>query len=144
MIDIKIFEPNGESEIAQCLELAKVLRPHLGDMTAFLAQMARQAQQGYALLAASHHASVVGLAGYRFQENLMYGRFLYVDDLVTAPSVRSHGIGRQLLNVLETKARRSECKMFVLDTGVRNVRAQEFYRRQGMEAVGLHFTRSIN
>ncbi|TCT87714.1 hypothetical protein EDC48_11182 [Gibbsiella quercinecans] len=25
----------------------------------------------------------MGLAGYRIQENLLYGRFLYLDDLVT-------------------------------------------------------------
>lgn len=35
------------------------------------------------LLAGWQSQQVLGLAGYRIQENLLYGRFLYLDDLVT-------------------------------------------------------------
>jgi hypothetical protein len=76
------------------------LRPHLADADGFMAQVERQARQGYLLLGAWEGAQVVGLAGYRHQENLIHGRFIYIDDLVTTASVRSNGVGAALINAV--------------------------------------------
>lgn len=115
------------------------LRPHLHDEAAFIAQLLRQQQQGYHLLAALEGGRVAGLAGYRIQENFIYGRFLYVDDLVVARHSRSQGCGQQLIQQLRDNARAQQCACLVLDTGLGNALGQRFYFRQGLLAKGMHF-----
>ncbi len=97
------------ADIAACFPAMRQLRPHLTDAEAFSARVGRQAASGYRILAAWRDGEVVGLAGYRPQENLIRGPFCYVDDLV------------------------------VLDTDLGNVLGQRFYFRFGMLPVALRF-----
>jgi GNAT superfamily N-acetyltransferase len=120
------------------------LRPHLVDADAFVAQVERQAHQGYRLLAAWQGTEIVGLAGYRLQENLIYGRFLYIDDLVTTASARSTGIGAALVDAVREQARRHDCKQLILDTALGNALGQRFYFRQGLLSRALHFGQSLS
>lgn len=128
-----------------CFDVMHELRPRLPDAAAFAAQARRQAGQGYRLLAASqgNQDQVMGLAGYRIQENLLYGRFLYVDDLVTAAGARRHGLGGMLIEALREEAKRQGCAHLVLDTALGNALAQRFYFRQGLLSKGLHFSQSL-
>lgn len=119
------------------------LRPHLTSADAFIAQARRQETQGYRLLGAWTGEQVVGLAGYRLQENLIYGRFLYIDDLVTTADVRSAGVGAALIDAVREEARRQDCNQLVLDTGLGNALGQRFYFRQGLLARGLHFGQAL-
>lgn len=124
-------------------KLMRVLRPHLNDLAAYVAQLQRQAAQGYRLLAAWEGEQVVGLAGYRPLENLLYGRFIYVDDLVVSPDLQRGGLGAQLLSAVRDEALQRGCDHFVLDTGLHMPLAQRFYFRQGLLARGMHFTQSL-
>lgn len=123
--------------------LMRELRPHLSDAAAFVAQIRRQATQGYRILAIRQDDQIQALAGYRLQENTLYGRFLYVDDLVTAASARGQGLGARLIDALREEARRQACAHFVLDTGLGNALAQRFYFRQGLLAAGMHFRQAL-
>jgi ribosomal protein S18 acetylase RimI-like enzyme len=127
----------------RAFDVMKQLRPHLRDTAAFCAQLAQQQEQGYRLLAACDGASVLGLAGYRTQTNLLYGRFVYVDDLVVAAHLQRSGIGARLLDAVRDVARESRCAHFVLDTGLHMALAQRFYYRQGLLARGMHFVESL-
>ncbi|WP_263263097.1 GNAT family N-acetyltransferase [Pseudomonas sp. RIT-PI-S] len=124
-------------------DLMRVLRPHLDDPDRYVAQLLRQAEQGYRLLAAVEGESVVGLAGYRPLENLLYGRFIYVDDLVVSPSLQRGGLGARLLDAVREHALRRGCDYLVLDTGLHMPLAQRFYFRQGLLARGMHFTQPL-
>ncbi|MGG2395721.1 N-acetyltransferase family protein [Pseudomonas sp. SH1-B] len=126
-----------------CFTLMRVLRPHLTDADDFIQRLQRQAEQGYSLLAARVGDEVVGLAGCRLQENLLHGRFFYVDDLVTREDVRSQGIGERLLAEVRAQARRLGCANLVLDTALSNARGQRFYYRQGLLAMGMHFREGL-
>ena len=118
------------------LPLMQVLRPHLADAERYQAQLQRQAAQGYRLLAA--------LAGYRELENLLYGRFLYVDDLVVAPARQRDGLGARLLAAVRSEALECGCSHLILDTGLHMPLAQRFYFRQGLLARGLHFAERLS
>jgi GNAT superfamily N-acetyltransferase len=85
----------------------------------------------------------VALAGYRVEENLIYGRFLYLDDLVTTEGERSGGIGARLLEAVAAEGCKIGCSRLVLDTGLDNVDAHRFYYRQGLVARALRFSRDI-
>jgi ribosomal protein S18 acetylase RimI-like enzyme len=139
--------PNGlvfgfastRKQIAGCHGAMVELRPKLVDVDAFCAQIIRQQDAGYRLYAASHNGSVVGLIGYRELENTMYGRFLYVDDLVVSQAGRRFKLGATLLDHVADETKRRGCAHMVLDTGMANSLAQRFYFRWGMLARGLHF-----
>ncbi len=124
-------------------DLMRVLRPHVTTQAAYVAQLLRQAEQGYRLLAARDGERLVGLAGYREVENLLYGRFIYVDDLVVSPSLQRSGLGGRLLGAVRDEALQRGCDHLVLDTGLHMPLAQRFYFRQGLLARGMHFTQSL-
>ncbi len=124
-------------------EVMRELRPHLTDAAAFAAQARRQANQGYRLLAAWQDNQVKGLAGYRTQENLMYGNFLYVDDLITTADARSQGVGAELIAATRREAEKLGCAWFVLDTAAENALGQRFYYRQGLLGRGVHFHQAL-
>ena len=129
--------------LAASFALMGVLRPHLNDQDRYVAQLVRQAEQGYRLLAAQEGERPVGLAGYRELENLLYGRFIYVDDLLVSPQLQRSGVGAQLLTAVREQAVQRDCDHLVLDTGLHMPLAQRFYFRQGLLARGMHFTQSL-
>lgn len=132
-----------DQDYAACFSVMRELRPHLTDVATFAAQARRQAAQDYRLLAIWQGDQVKGLAGYRLQENLLYGRFLYVDDLVTAADARRFGLGGKLLDALREEAFSLGCVYFVLDTALENAMGQRFYYRQGLLARGMHFCQRL-
>lgn len=129
--------------LRSCYAVMKELRPHLQSEAEFLARIARQQAQSYRVLAAWDNGQVVALAGYRFQENLVYGAFLYVDDLVTAESARGSRWGARLLDALTEIAGEAGCLRLVLDTGLANARAQRFYFRQGLLSSSMRFGKPL-
>lgn len=135
---------DNRQDLAASFELMRVLRPHLPSVEAYVAQLLRQNEQGYRLLAVRDSERVVGLAGYRELENLLYGRFVYVDDLVVSPDLQRSGLGAQLLNAVREQARQRDCEHLVLDTGLHMSLAQRFYFRQGLLAHGMHFTQRLS
>ena len=140
---IRLSPADDDQACLACFDVMRELRPHLADAAAFAAQVRRQAGQGYRLLAAWQDGRVRGLAGYRLQENLLYGRFLYVDDLVAAADARRFGVGGMLIDALREEARRQGCAHFVLDTALGNALGQRFYFRQGLLARGMHFCQPL-
>ena len=133
----------GEPALRVSFDLMRVLRPHLRDPAAYSTQLLRQVAQGYRLLAAWQGQTLVGLAGYREMENLIYSRFIYVDDLVVSPDLQRSGVGSRLLSRVREEAMPRQCDHLVLDTGLHMALAQRFYFRQGLLAHGMHFTQTL-
>jgi ribosomal protein S18 acetylase RimI-like enzyme len=144
MTSISLRHIDNDQDCIACYAVMRVLRPHLDGQKTFVAQFRRQSQQGYRLLAAWLGQQVVALAGYRLQENMMYGRFAYIDDLVVAPGTRSQGLGQQMIEAVREEAKRQRCDNLVLDTALANALAQRFYFRQGLLARGLHFVEAVD
>jgi ribosomal protein S18 acetylase RimI-like enzyme len=129
------------AEIRVCFEVMRELRPHLASAEEFTDRVAGQKKSGYRLLAGRDVSGrVVACAGFRVCENLMHGRHLYVDDLVTLDTERARGHGERLFHFVLAEARATGCEKVVLDTGLSNALAHRFYFRQGMLATALRFT----
>lgn len=137
--EIALRHAETEAETLACFPAMRELRPHLASEREFAERIARQRQQGYRLLAAWQDERPIALAGYRVEENLVYGRFLYVDDLVTLETERRRQLGKRLLDAVTDEARRQGCGWVVLDTALSNALGQRFYFRQGMLASALRF-----
>lgn len=114
------------------------LRPHLAKNN-FVGQIRRQQQSGYNLVFLSDKKIVKAVAGYRFSESLSWGKFIYVDDLVTAEKFRSQGFGEQLFAWLVKQAKAHGCVQFHLDSGVQRFGAHRFYLTRRMDIIAYHF-----
>jgi ribosomal protein S18 acetylase RimI-like enzyme len=134
----------GETEIAACFPLMRQLRPHLTSADDFAERFRRQSANGYRLVALWSDRGPQALAGYRVTENLVHGRFLYVDDLVVDVNARSRGHGARLITHLGNEARSFGCAKLVLDTALDNTLGHRFYYRQGLLATALRFNVAVD
>jgi GNAT superfamily N-acetyltransferase len=85
------------------------------------------------------------VAGFRIGEMLAWGRYAYVDDLVTRAALRGRGHADAVLAWMEEEARREGCGQLHLDSGVGPDRADahRFYFRHGLTISAHHFARRL-
>lgn len=133
-----IRQVHTDLEIDQCFAVMAQLRPHL-KQDEFVKLVRIQMQDSYRLVCAMDIDVVVAVAGYRISRSLSWGKYLYVDDLVTDTARRSEGIGKKLLCWLLDEARRNGCSQFHLDSGTQRKDAHRFYEREGMEMLAYHY-----
>jgi len=132
-----------DTEIVFCYAVMRELRPHVAE-DQFLARVRAQEKAGYRLACVQEQDAWVAVAGFRIAENLAWGRFLYVDDLVTLPIHRSKGYGASLLSWLRDYAAKERCLQLHLDSGIQRVEAHRFYEREGMARAGYHFSENVS
>jgi GNAT superfamily N-acetyltransferase len=128
----------SDRDIERCFPVMVQLRPHL-DQARFLATIRRQEAGGFHLALLEAAGEIRAVAGFRVLDNLVGGRILYVDDLVTDAAVRSHGHGQALLDWLARRARVEGCQFLELDSGVQRFDAHRFYLTQRMQISSHHF-----
>jgi len=128
-----------EADVIACFPVMQELRPHLRDAAELVTRWRRQQQDGYEMAGLWQEDEVVAVTGYRVQENLVHGRFFYVDDLVTSGKQRSQGHGEMLMDFLKAEAKRRDCARLALDTPLDNVLGHRFYYRNGLLARAIRF-----
>ena len=116
------------------------LRPHFKTAPDFVAQVRRQQSQGYLLAFVESDQGIQAVAGYRYLESLLSGKFIYIDDLVANEETRSQGFGGQLLDWLIAQAVAHGCEQLELDSGVQRFDAHRFYFRKRMKIASYHFS----
>jgi GNAT superfamily N-acetyltransferase len=131
-----------DAEINACFDVMSELRPHLKHDT-FLATIRSMQADGYRLAFISENDKPIAAAGYRILSNLHYGKYLYVDDLVTAADTRSTGQGKAMLAWLTDLALAENCAVIHLDSGTQRAEAHKFYFREGFNIASYHFARLL-
>lgn len=131
-----------DAEVAACHPTMAQLRPHV-TREALVARVARQRAAGYRLAGTVEEERVTAVAGFRLLENLAWGRFLYVDDLVSDERVRGAGHAHALFDWLVAEARTLGCDQLHLDSGVQRFGAHRFYLRHGMDITSHHFAMTL-
>ena len=106
-----------------------------------------QRAAGYRVVAAfdGDEEDAAAAAGFRVGENLAWGRFLYVDDLVTRAAARGRGHADAVMALVAEIAAREGCGELHLDSGVGPERedAHRFYFRHRMRINSYHFARGL-
>lgn len=138
-VQLRIAWADSDEDIVTCLALMRQWWPRIGRDDDPLARVRSLQEHGYRLAAAWQDDRIVGCAGYHLAENLLRGRYLHVDELVTSEDVRSTGIGQRLLQALIEEARNLECQALVLECGLINARAHAFYFREGLRISAFRF-----
>jgi GNAT superfamily N-acetyltransferase len=136
-----------EAETHRAARALLELRPHRAPFAALIAQADAQREAGYRL-AGSFDAGedeAAAVAGFRIQQNLAWGRHLYVDDLVTRADRRGRGHGGALMRWLAVEACRAGCEALHLDSGVGAERedAHRLYFNAGLRISSYHFQRAV-
>lgn len=139
---MEILIAKSDTEIAACYPVMRELRPHLAE-SSFVAKVRALEKSGYMLAYLMESGCPVAVAGFRLGENLAWGRFLYVDDLVTLSSQRSRGFGAALLSWLAGFAEKKGCNQLHLDSGVQREDAHRFYEREAMKLTSYHFAKPV-
>jgi GNAT superfamily N-acetyltransferase len=123
------------------------LRPRFESVERITSQIDAQRSTGYRVVASFEDgdADAAAVAGFRIAHNLAWGRFLYVDDLVTRAALRGRGHADAVMAWVLREARRQGCGELHLDSGVGPERedAHRFYFRHGMRIASYHFTRPL-
>ncbi len=143
-----IFLAETDDQIRRCYPVMLQLRPHV-QPDEFLVRVKRQQEiAGYELVyitdatAGSEEdadAAVMAVAGIRISESLAWGKYLYVDDLVSKSDERSKGYGGTLLDWLIEYAKKNNCDQFHLDSAVHRFGAHRFYLTKRMNIECHHF-----
>jgi GNAT superfamily N-acetyltransferase len=137
-MDVRIALAVGDEEIRSCYAVMSELRPHVSAED-FLSRVRRQMETAGYKLAYLSDGEVKAVAGFRVSECLAWGRFMYVDDLVSKDGERSKGYGGQLFDWLVEYARGEGCDQFHLDSGVQRFAAHRFYLAKRMSIEAHHF-----
>ncbi|MBA3315201.1 MAG: GNAT family N-acetyltransferase [Planctomycetota bacterium] len=139
---MSIHRAETDEQIAACFAVMRQLRPQL-TTAEFVPWVQAQTSAGYRLVYCEADGQAVSVAGYRVIENLAWGRFLYVDDLVTDEHHRSQGQGDRLFEWLVAEAKQLGCGELHLDSGVQRFAAHRFYLRHRMDITSHHFAMKL-
>ena len=117
------------------------LREDMGPAERLVARIDElQRPEGYRLVASfDEEGRAVVAAGFRAGHNLAWGRFLYVDDLITLPEARGEGHATALLRWMLDEAARLDCGQVHLDSGTERHVAHRLYLGVGMHISSHHF-----
>ena len=128
----------SEEDIRGCYPVMNQLRINYSEAS-FIKQVQKQIPGGYQLAFLELNGNVHAVAGFRYLENLAWGKFLYIDDLVSGEEVRGQGFAGKLMDWLIEQARTLRCKQVHLDSGVQRFNAHRFYFSKEMKITSHHF-----
>ena len=130
-----------DEEILACYPVMAELRPHLVKQEFVLGQTATAEGLLSGILGrGGRPPGCRRLSSFRIPA---WGRYLYVDDLVSRTSIRSQGYGQALFTWVVEFAKSAGCQALHLDSGVQNFAAHRFYLRNKMNISSHHFRLSL-
>ncbi len=129
-------------QIKRCAPVLRELRTFLTEEQ-IIDRIQQQTPDGYRLACVEASGQVTSVAGYRVTRNLTYGKFLYIDDLVTRADQKRNGHAGQLIEWLCQHAQDQGCSSLVLDSGVQRFEAHRFYLAHRMDITAHHFARKL-
>jgi GNAT superfamily N-acetyltransferase len=138
-MDRRIALASDDREIQKCFHVMAELRPHL-EPDDFLRRVKRQGEIAGYQLAYLADEEIKAVTGFRISECLAWGKFLWVDDLVSKSSERSKGYGGMLFDWLVEYATKEKCQQIHLDSRVQRFDAHRFYLNKRMIIECHHFS----
>lgn len=137
------------AETATAFSALSILRPLLTDINGFVEQVNNvQRTQGYRLLGIYEEGKVnaVAVCGFREETNLVSGRHIHIDDLVTVPQSRQRGYAKRLLNEVLRIAKEHNIHQIQTDSNVSKERktAHRVLFEHDFEIHAYHFVKYLD
>lgn len=131
------------TQIEACFRAIQELRPHIRTTTELVERVQRQMEGGYILVGIREGDEYVSVVGFRHLEHLAFGKYIYIDDLVSLSSVRGKGYARQLLDYVRQLAIDLDYDAVHLDSGPTRTVAHKVYFNAGYTIGGYHFAMKL-
>jgi len=140
---IQFRKAEDSKDYADIFPLVQLLNPELTQeqFDIYLKDMLEAGN--YFLVRLEEDGQLLGISGYWLATKFYCGRYLEIDNLVIDPAHRNKGLGEQLIEWLETEARREKCDTIMLDAYVENFDAHRFYYRHGFKGRGFHHLKHL-
>jgi GNAT superfamily N-acetyltransferase len=138
----RIAVAESSADIARCFPVMSQLRPKIAEAE-FATLVERLAKSTGLRIAFLDDDGIKAVAGYRISEWLAGGRYLEIEDLVTAEGSRSKGYGGRLFDWLVAAAAESQCRQVRLVSNVKRVDAHRFYLAKGMTLEAHYFSMNV-
>ncbi|MEA2270525.1 MAG: hypothetical protein QOD55_2314 [Solirubrobacteraceae bacterium] len=144
MTDIREV-PEGETHrVAPAL---LELRTEAGPLEQLIERIDAQRAAGYRVVGAFEEGEdeAQAVIGFKVTENLAWGRYLYVEDVVTRPSGRGKGHAPALMTWVLDQGRAAGCTSAHLNSGTGADRrgAHRFYFNSGLRIAAHHFAMEL-
>jgi GNAT superfamily N-acetyltransferase len=133
-----------DDDIARCYPVMAQLRPHLS-RDEFIARVKRQSMDSrFKLIYLADGEAVLAVGGIRIGEWLAGGKYLEIEDLVTADGVRSEGYGGRLFDRIVEMAKAEGCNELRLVSSVTRYDAHRFYFNKKMIIEAHYFSMKLS
>lgn len=136
-MEIKIAET--DKEIMECFEVMSELRPHLVKEK-FLSLIREHMEHHQYQLVYLKQLEIKAVMGIRVGSWLHTGKYLEVEEFITAEPFRSQGLGRLMLDWAKAFAKQEGCNQVRLVSGIAREKAHFFYEREGMKFEAKYFS----
>ena len=97
----------------------------------------------YKMVAGFYDEKMIAISGYWIARMLYCGRYLQASNLVVDENFRGNGVGKKILNYLESKARKLGCDKMVLDSYSENKKSHSLYFGEDFYIRGFHFMKDL-
>jgi GNAT superfamily N-acetyltransferase len=138
--------PEGETHRAAPALLE--LRPDAGPLDSLISRVDVQRGAGYRIVGAfdEDEGEAAAVIGFKVAENLVWGRHLYIEDVVTRAEGRGRGHAPALMEWVLDEARRTGCGQVHLNSAVGSARrgAHRFYFNSGLQISAHHFSMELD
>lgn len=128
----------NQDDYAKCWPTMHELRTDISYVD-YLEMLENMEAEGYIMAYIENEGVVACVAGFRINTVLYRGRFLYVDDLVTARNFRSLKLGAKMMDWLKAYAKENGCNNLSLHSGGQRSSAHKFYFNQGFSLLPHRF-----
>lgn len=136
-MEVRFLENNADYQAV--LEVLLQLRTSY-DIDSLSEQIKKQQTAGYQVVYVKSPEGILAVSGFVVGDKLAWGKYIYIDDLVTNAEHRSRGVGQFLLSWFKGYAVEIGCEQIHLDSGVQRFAAHKFYLREGFNITSHHFS----
>lgn len=95
------------------------------------------------LIIKGDNEELIASAGILVGVHFRYGKYLYVNDLITDENHRSLGLGTKLMDWIEEEGRNLGCNNIRLASNVNRTDAHRFYFRDEFKIHGYYFVKEL-
>ena len=138
----------AEGETYRAAPALLELRPKAGPLDTLISRIDVQRADGYRIVGAfdDGESEAAAVIGFKVTQNLVWGRYLYIEDVVTRAAGRGRGHAPALMEWVLDEARRAECGQVHLNSGVGPDRrgAHRFYFNSGLRISAHHFSMELD
>jgi len=130
------------SEIHSIIPLLQILNKNISEEI-LKERLDAMIKQGYQCVGAFDNGKLIGACGLWILTKYYVGRHVEPDNMIIDPDYRNQKIGSKLMQWIDQFAKEQGCVASELNCYVDNTKAQEFYKRENYEIIGVHFQKKF-